>query len=36
VETVCGDPDGQTAIGGKVYTFVIQPRTIGLKVGTKF
>jgi outer membrane receptor protein involved in Fe transport len=36
VETVCGDPDGGTAIGGKVYTYVIQPRTIGIKVGTKF
>lgn len=35
-ETVCGDPDGLTAIGGKVYTYVIQPRTIGIKVGMKF
>jgi iron complex outermembrane receptor protein len=36
LETTCGDPEGLTAIGGKIYTFVIQPRTIGLKVGTKF
>ncbi|RJF93457.1 TonB-dependent receptor [Sphingomonas cavernae] len=36
VETTCGDPDGVTAIGGKVYTYVSQPRTIGIKVGTKF
>ena len=36
VETVCGDPGGVTAIGGKVYTYVTQPRTLGLKVGTKF
>jgi outer membrane receptor protein involved in Fe transport len=36
LETVCGDPDGLTAIGPKIYTFVSQPRTIGLKVGTKF
>ncbi len=36
VETVCGDPDGVTAIGPKIYTYVTQPRTIGLKVGTKF
>lgn len=36
LETVCGDPDGVTAIGPKIYTFIIQPRTIGLKLGTKF
>lgn len=35
VETTCGDPNGVTAIGGKIYTYVIQPRTIGLKVGTR-
>lgn len=35
-ETVCGDPDGLTDIGGKTYYYVVQPRTIGLKVGTKF
>ena len=35
-ETVCGDPLGQTDIGGKIYNSVVQPRTIGLKVGTKF
>jgi outer membrane receptor protein involved in Fe transport len=36
VETTCGDPDGLTAIGGKFYTVVTTPRTIGLRVGTKF
>lgn len=36
VETVCGDPDGLTASGGKFYTQITQPRLIGLKVGTKF
>ncbi len=36
VETVCGDPDGVTASGGKFYTQITQPRLIGLKVGTKF
>jgi len=35
-ESVCGDPDGVTSIGGKFYTVVTTPRTIGLKVGTKF
>lgn len=35
-ESKCGDPEGKTAIGGKVYTIVTQPRTIGLKIGTKF
>ncbi|MBK5263878.1 MAG: TonB-dependent receptor [Alphaproteobacteria bacterium] len=36
LETTCGDPDGLTASGGKVYRSVTQPRTIGLKLGTKF
>jgi iron complex outermembrane recepter protein len=36
LETTCGDPDGLTAIGGKFYTVVTTPRTIGLRVGTKF
>ena len=36
VEVVCGDPDGVTAIGGKIYSFVVQPRTIGIRAGTKF
>ena len=36
LESVCGDPGGDTVIGPKIYTFVTQPRTIGLKVGTKF
>jgi outer membrane receptor protein involved in Fe transport len=38
VETVCGTdlvPLGFN-IGPKIYTFVTQPRTIGLRVGTKF
>jgi len=35
-EQVCGDPGGVTASGGKFYSNVIHPRTIGLKVGTKF
>jgi outer membrane receptor protein involved in Fe transport len=35
-ETTCGDPDGLTAIGGKVYSTVIRPRTIGLRVGRTF
>ena len=36
VETVCGDPGGGTAVGGKIYTVVTRPRTIGLRVGYKF
>jgi len=36
LETVCGDPDGVTAIGPKIYTTVTQPRLIGLRVGRKF
>jgi outer membrane receptor protein involved in Fe transport len=36
LETTCGDPDGLTAIGGKVYTIVARPRTIGLRVGRRF
>ncbi|OYU15016.1 MAG: TonB-dependent receptor [Alphaproteobacteria bacterium PA4] len=35
-ETVCGDPSGVTASGGIFYQYVIRPRTIGLKVGTRF
>ncbi|HEX8482771.1 MAG TPA: TonB-dependent receptor [Allosphingosinicella sp.] len=35
-ETVCGDPDGLTTIGGKFYTYVTRPRMIGLRLGTKF
>lgn len=35
-ETVCGDPDGVTASGGIFYQYIIRPRTIGLKVGTRF
>ena len=36
VETVCGDPDGLTPGGGKIYTAVTRPRTIGLRIGRKF
>jgi hypothetical protein len=35
-ESVCGDPDGLTTIGGKFYTYVTRPRMIGVRVGTKF
>ena len=35
-EAVCGDPDGLTAIGPKIYTFVATPRTIGVRVGRRF
>ncbi len=35
-EEVCGDPFGDTANGGKIYTVVTRPRTIGLRIGRKF
>jgi len=35
-ESVCGDPGGDTEIGGKIYTTVIRPRTIGLRIGRTF
>ena len=35
-ELVCGDPLGDTEFGGKVYTVVSRPRTIGLRIGRKF
>jgi outer membrane receptor protein involved in Fe transport len=35
-EEVCGDAGGDTAIGGKIYTVISRPRTIGLRVGYKF
>ncbi|HYI43058.1 MAG TPA: TonB-dependent receptor, partial [Sphingomicrobium sp.] len=35
-ESTCGDPDGVTDIGGKVYSAVIRPRTIGLRIGRRF
>ena len=35
-EVICGDPDGLTSVGGKVYTTVTRPRTIGLRIGRKF
>jgi outer membrane receptor protein involved in Fe transport len=36
LETVCGDPDGLTPGGPKIYTTITRPRTIGLRVGRKF
>ncbi|MDQ3246479.1 MAG: TonB-dependent receptor [Pseudomonadota bacterium] len=35
-ESTCGDPDGVTDIGGKLYTVISRPRTVGLRVGRKF
>ncbi len=35
-ELVCGDVLGQTAIGPKIYSTVITPRTIGLRIGRRF
>ena len=35
-EEICGDPFDTTLFGGKVYTVVSRPRTIGLRVGRKF
>lgn len=35
-EQVCGDPTGATAIGPKIYSFVTQPRTIGVRLGIRF
>jgi iron complex outermembrane receptor protein len=35
-ESVCGDPEGLTSIGGKFYTYVTRPRMIGVRLGTKF
>ena len=35
-ELVCGDPDGATAMGPKIYTFVSTPRTIGIRFGVRF
>ena len=35
-EFICGDPMGYTGAGGKVYTTVTRPRTMGLRVGRKF
>jgi outer membrane receptor protein involved in Fe transport len=36
LETVCGDPDGVTAAGPKIYTTITRPRLIGLRIGRKF
>ena len=35
-EAVCGDPGGATGIGGKIYTVVSRPRTIGIRIGREF
>ena len=35
-ELTCGDPDGLTAIGPKIYTFVSRPRTLGIRFGVRF
>ena len=35
-EFVCGDVNNDTAIGGKIYTTVTRPRTMGIRVGYKF
>jgi outer membrane receptor protein involved in Fe transport len=35
-EVKCGDPDGLTDIGGKIYSTVIRPRSIGLRIGRTF
>lgn len=36
LETVCGDPDGGTALGGTFYDTLIKPRVIGLKFSRDF
>ena len=36
LESTCGDPAGDTARGGIIYTNVTRPRTIGLRIGRKF
>ena len=36
LEVTCGDPDGVTDMGGKVYTIVGRPRTIGIRIGRSF
>ena len=36
VETICGDPGGDTTTGGVFYDYVIKPRTVGIKVGVDF
>jgi iron complex outermembrane receptor protein len=35
-EEICGDPFDETANGGKIYTVVTRPRTIGVRAGYKF
>ena len=36
LETTCGDPDNVTPLGGRIYTSVTRPRTIGLRLGHRF
>jgi iron complex outermembrane receptor protein len=36
LETVCGDPGGETLIGPKIYTTITRPRLIGVRIGRKF
>jgi iron complex outermembrane receptor protein len=36
LETTCGDPDGVSGTGGVFYDYVVKPRIIGLKIGSKF
>ena len=35
-ETTCGDPGHASPGGGVLYTFLIRPRTVGLKLGRRF
>ena len=35
-EQICGDIDGVTDRGGKVYTTITRPRTIGIRLGRTF
>lgn len=35
-EEVCGDQLGTTSIGGKIYTVVTRPRTVGIRTGYEF
>ena len=32
----CGDLGGGTEIGGKIYTLITKPRTIGVRLGYEF
>ena len=35
-EEICGDQFGDTANGGKIYTVISKPRTVGMRIGRKF